>query len=289
MFTFYLVYRVSLKVIRTIKEITDWEFLQPVILVPTMGALHDGHRKLIREGNAIKSNKGTLVVSIYINPIQFNDSKDLDKYPRTLDTDYKTCEEEGVDLIFAPSDSEMYPNQSSIRVIEKNIAKELCGLKRPGHFDGVCTVVTKLFNLIKPEIAIFGKKDYQQLSIIRQLVIDLNYSIEIIAIETQREQNGLAMSSRNEQLDEIEKEKGSIIYKALEAMAKSGESQSANLIKLGKSIIEKESQIIKIDYIEVVDRSNLKKLKVIDRPALAAIAVFIGKTRLIDNIEIDFE
>lgn len=254
-----------------------------------MGALHDGHLKLIREGNAIKSNKGTLVVSIYINPIQFNDSKDLDKYPRTLDTDYKTCEEEGVDLIFAPSDSEMYPNQSSIRVIEKNIAKELCGLKRPGHFDGVCTVVTKLFNLIKPEIAIFGKKDYQQLSIIRQLVIDLNYSIEIIAIETQREQNGLAMSSRNEQLDEIEKEKASIIYKALEAMAKSGESQSANLIKLGKSIIEKESQIIKIDYIEVVDRSNLKKLKVIDRPALAAIAVFIGKTRLIDNIEIDFE
>ncbi|MBV63361.1 MAG: pantoate--beta-alanine ligase [Rickettsiales bacterium] len=289
MFTFYLVYRVSLKVIKTIKEITNWEFLQPVILVPTMGALHDGHRKLIREGNAIKGNKGTLVVSIYLNPIQFNDPKDLDKYPRTLDTDYETCEEEGVDLIFAPSDVEMYPNPYSIGVSENNISQELCGSKRPGHFDGVCTVVTKLFNLIKPKIAIFGKKDYQQLSIIRQLIIDLNYPIEIIAIETQRDKNGLAMSSRNEQLNEIEKEKASVIYKALEAMVNSGESQSKHLIKLGKSIIEKESQIIKIDYIEVVDRSNLKKLKVIDRPALAAIAVFIGKTRLIDNIEIDLE
>lgn len=149
--------------------------------------------------------------------------------------------------------------------------------------------MTKLFNLVKPKIAIFGKKDYQQLSIIRQLVIDLNYSIEIIAIETQREQSGLAMSSRNEQLNETEKEKSSVIYKALKAMAKSGESESKNLIKLGKSIIEKESQIIEIDYLEVVDRSNMEKLEIIDRPALVAIAVFIGKTRLIDNIEINFD
>ena len=148
-----------------------------------MGALHDGHRKLIREGNAIKGNKGTLIVSIYLNPIQFNDPKDLDEYPRTFDTDYKVCEEEDVDLIFAPSDAEMYLNSSSVKVSENKIARELCGSKRPGHFDGVCTVVTKLFNLIKPKIAIFGKKDYQQLSIIRQLVTDLNYSIEIIAIE----------------------------------------------------------------------------------------------------------
>ena len=262
---------------------------QPVILVPTMGALHDGHRKLIREGNAIKGNKGTLIVSIYLNPIQFNDPKDLDKYPRTFDTDYKVCEEEGVDLIFAPSDAEMYLNSSSVKVSENKIARELCGSKRPGHFDGVCTVVTKLFNLIKPKIAIFGKKDYQQLSIIQQLVTDLNYSIEIIAIETQREQSGLAMSSRNEQLNEIEKEKSSVIYEALEAMAKSGESKSKNLIRLGKSIIEKESQIIEIDYLEVVDRSNMASLEIIDRPALVAIAVFIGKTRLIDNIEINFE
>ena len=254
-----------------------------------MGALHDGHRKLIREGNAIKGNKGTLIVSIYLNPIQFNDPKDLDKYPRTFDTDYEVCEEEGVDLIFAPSDVEMYPSSSSIKVIENKLARELCGSKRPGHFDGVCTVVTKLFNLVKPKIAIFGKKDYQQLSIIRQLVIDLNYSIEIIAIETQREQSGLAMSSRNEQLNETEKEKSSVIYKALKAMAKSGESESKNLIILGKSIIEKESQIIEIDYLEVVDRSNMAKLEIIDRPALVAIAVFIGKTRLIDNIEINFD
>lgn len=278
-----------MQVIRTIKELSVLEKSKTIVLVPTMGALHEGHRKLIQEGSTFKTDNVALVVSIYINPIQFNDAVDLEKYPRTIDEDYKMCEEEGVDIIFMPSDSEMYPSQPLVNVTEISLSKGLCGSKRPGHFDGVCTVVTKLFNLIKPNYAVFGKKDYQQLSIIRQLVKDLNYDIKIVAVETQREVNGLAISSRNQQLTTKEKEKSAVIYKALNAMAKSSRTVSSEIIDLGKSILEEESKCIHIDYIEIVDRTNLNKLEIIDRPALAAIAVKVGKTRLIDNIEIDFE
>ena len=276
-----------MKIIRTIKELSILEKSKPVILVPTMGALHDGHRKLIKEGKSLSRNSGTLVVSIYVNPIQFNSEEDLDKYPRTFNEDSKVCEEEGVDIIFLPTDSEMYPDQPLTKVTENTLSKELCGLKRPGHFDGVCTVVTKLFNIIKPNTAVFGKKDYQQLSIIKQLVTDLNYAIEILPVETHREPNGLAMSSRNQHLNLEEKEKACTIYKALCAMAKSKKTVSQEIIELGRSIIEKESQTIKIEYLEIVDRTRLDKLDIIDKPALAAIAVIVGKTRLIDNIEID--
>lgn len=278
-----------MQVIRTIKELSVLEKSKTVVLVPTMGALHEGHRKLIQEGSTLKNNNVTLIVSIYINPIQFNDAVDLEKYPRTIDEDYKMCEEEGVDIIFMPSDSEMYPSRPLVNVTETSLSKGLCGSKRPGHFDGVCTVVTKLFNLIKPNYAVFGKKDYQQLSVIRQLVKDLNYDIKIVAVDTQREVNGLAISSRNQQLTTKEKEKSAVIYKALNAMAKSSRTVSSEIIDLGKSILEEESKCIHIDYIEIVDRTNLNKLEIIDRPALAAIAVKVGKTRLIDNIEIDFE
>ena len=278
-----------MQVIRTIKELSVLEKSKTVVLVPTMGALHEGHRKLIQEGSTLKTDNVTLIVSIYINPIQFNDAVDLEKYPRTIDEDYKMCEEEGVDIIFMPSDSEMYPSRPSVNVTETSLSKGLCGSKRPGHFDGVCTVVTKLFNLIKPNYAVFGKKDYQQLSVIRQLVKDLNYDIKIVAVDTQREVNGLAISSRNQQLTTKEKEKSAVIYKALNAMAKSSRTVSSEIIDLGKSILEEESKCIHIDYIEIVDRANLNKLEIIDRPALAAIAVKVGKTRLIYNIEIDFE
>ena len=277
-----------MKIIRTIKELSILEKSKPVILVPTMGALHDGHRKLIKEGKSLSRNGGTLVVSIYVNPIQFNNEEDLENYPRTFNEDSKVCEEEGVDIIFLPTDSEMYPDQPLTKVTENTLSKELCGLKRPGHFDGVCTVVTKLFNIIKPHTAVFGKKDYQQLSIIKQLVNDLNYAIEILPVETHREPNGLAMSSRNHHLNLEEKEKAGTIYKALCAMAESEKTVSQEIIALGRSIIEKESQTIKIEYIEIVDRTRLDKLDIINKPALAAIAVIIGKTRLIDNIEIDF-
>ena len=278
-----------MQVIRTIKELSVLEKSKTVVLVPTMGALHEGHRKLIQEGSTLKTDNVTLIVSIYINPIQFNDAVDLEKYPRTIDEDYKMCEEEGVDIIFMLSDSEMYPSRPLVNVTETSLSKGLCGSKRPGHFDGVCTVVTKLFNLIKPNYAVFGKKDYQQLSVIRQLVKDLNYDIKIVAVDTQREVNGLAISSRNQQLTTKEKEKSAVIYKALNAMTKSSRTVSSEIIDLGKSILEEESKCIHIDYIEIVDRTNLNKLEIIDRPALAAIAVKVGKTRLIDNIEIDCE
>ena len=277
-----------MKIISTIKELSILEKSKPVILVPTMGALHDGHRKLIKEGKSLSRNGGTLVVSIYVNPIQFNNEEDLEKYPRTFNEDRKVCEEEGVDIIFLPKDSEMYPDQPLTKVTENTLSKKLCGLKSPGHFDGVCTVVAKLFNIIKPHTAVFGKKDYQQLSIIKQLVTDLNYAIEILPVETHREPNGLAMSSRNQHLNLEEKEKSGTIYKALCAMAESEKTVSQEIIALGRSIIEKESQTIKIEYIEIVDRTRLDKLDIINKPALAAIAVIIGKTRLIDNIEIDF-
>ena len=277
-----------MKIIRTIKELSILEKSKPVILVPTMGALHDGHRKLIKEGKSLSRNSGTLVVSIYVNPIQFNSEEDLENYPRTFNEDSKVCEEEGVDIIFLPTDTEMYPDQPLTKVTENTLSKELCGLKRPGHFDGVCTVVTKLFNIIKPHTAVFGKKDYQQLSIIKQLVSDLNYAIEILPVETHREPNGLAMSSRNQHLNLEEKEKAGTIYKALCAMAKSKQTVSQEIIELGRSIIEKESQTIKIEYLEIVDRTRLDKIDIVDKPALAAIAVIVGKTRLIDNIEIDF-
>ena len=277
-----------MKIISTIKELSILEKSKPVILVPTMGALHDGHRKLIKEGKSLSRNGGTLVVSIYVNPIQFNNEEDLEKYPRTFNEDRKVCEEEKVDIIFLPKDSEMYPDQPLTKVTENTLSKKLCGLKRPGHFDGVCTVVTKLFNIIKPHTAVFGKKDYQQLSIIKQLVTDLNYAIEILPVETHREPNGLAMSSRNQHLNLEEKEKSGTIYQALCAMAESEKTVSKEIIALGRSIIEKESQTIKIEYIEIVDRTRLDKLDIINKPALAAIAVIIGKTRLIDNIEIDF-
>ena len=277
-----------MKIISTIKELSILEKSKPVILVPTMGALHDGHRKLIKEGKSLSRNGGTLVVSIYVNPIQFNNEEDLEKYPRTFNEDRKVCEEEGVDIIFLPKDSEMYPDQPLTKVTENTLSKKLCGLKRLGHFDGVCTVVTKLFNIIKPHTAVFGKKDYQQLSIIKQLVTDLNYAIEILPVETHREPNGLAMSSRNQHLNLEEKEKSGTIYKALCAMAESEKTVSQEIIALGRSIIEKESQTIKIEYIEIVDRTRLDKLDIINKPALAAIAVIIGITRFIDIIDIDF-
>ena len=277
-----------MKIIRTIKELSILEKSKPVILVPTMGALHDGHRKLIKEGKSLSRNGGTLVVSIYVNPIQFNNEEDLEKYPRTFNEDRKVCEEEGVDIIFLPKDSEMYPDQPLTKVTENTLSKKLCGLKRLGHFDGVCTVVTKLFNIIKPHTAVFGKKDYQQLSIIKQLVTDLNYAIEILPVETHREPNGLAMSSRNQHLNLEEKEKSGTIYQALRAMAESEKTVSQEIIALGRSIIEKESQTIKIEYIEIVDRTRLDKLDIINKPALSSIADINGKTRLIDNIDIDF-
>ena len=268
-------------------EMARWPRTSDVVLVPTMGALHEGHRELIKTGKTLAKEEGTLIVSIYVNPTQFNDKEDLNSYPKTFEQDYELCREEGVDLIFYPSDSEMYSGRESVSVTEKKLTQYLCGATRQGHFDGVCTVVTKLFNIIKPATALFGKKDYQQLSIIKQLVNDLNFSIEIIGAETIREQDGLAISSRNRFLSTEERKQSPAIHEALVEMTLSAEKQCSELITLGKSIIESEAPLSKIDYLEIVDRQTMEPIQTIDRPALAAVAIFLGNTRLIDNIEIN--
>ena len=276
-----------MRVIETVNEMARWPMTADVVLVPTLGALHEGHRELIRTGKTLAKEEGTLIVSIYVNPTQFNDTEDLKSYPKTFEQDYELCREEGVDLIFYPSDSEMYSGRESVSVTEKKLTQHLCGATRQGHFDGVCSVVTKLFNIIKPTTAVFGKKDYQQLAIIKQLVSDLNFSIEIIGAETTREQDGLAISSRNRFLSTEERKQSSAIHEALVAMTLNPEKQCSELITLGKSIIESEAPLSRIDYLEIVDRQTMEPIQTIDRPALAAVAIFLGNTRLIDNIEIN--
>lgn len=252
--------------------------------VPTMGCLHEGHLSLIRKAKALSD---FVVVSIFVNPIQFGPNEDYDRYPRTFEKDCKLCEKEGVDLIFHPDVSEMYPSNFSTFVeVEGQISSILCGIKRPGHFKGVTTVVSKLFNIVEPDLAIFGQKDAQQAFIIKKMVKDLNFDIEIIVSDIVREEDGLAMSSRNTYLSEEERKVAPLIYKGLlEALKlfKEGEKDSTILKNKVKEIIC-TSSLFRIDYIEVVDLKSFSYVDRVEEEALLAVAVFLGKTRLIDNI-----
>ncbi|QQL45060.1 pantoate--beta-alanine ligase [Sulfuriroseicoccus oceanibius] len=259
-----------------------------VVLVPTMGALHRGHGTLIEEGRDLAGNDGVLVVSIFVNPTQFGEGEDFEDYPRDLERDGQMCDELGVDLIFAPQAKEMYAGDHSIRVRENSVSQHLCGESRPGHFSGVCTVVAKLFNIVQPDIAVFGKKDAQQLAIIRRMVRDLNFPVEIVGVETVREFDGLAMSSRNAYLDSDHREQAPLIREALataEELFFKGETRASILIGVAEKII---SQIddSRIDYIKVVDADSFQPLERITDDALMAVAVFVGDTRLIDNVEL---
>ena len=253
-----------------------------IALVPTMGYLHEGHASLIKR--AAKENE-KVVVSIFVNPIQFGPNEDLASYPRDLGRDTILCEDAGADLIFAPEASEMYCLDALTNVSVMELTAGLCGSKRPGHFDGVCTVVSKLFNIVPADKAYFGEKDAQQLAVIKRMVRDLNFDIEIIGCPIVREEDGLAKSSRNTYLSSKEREAALILNKSLikgKEVLVAGE-KSAELLK---EIIKKqlESEILaKVDYIEVVDALSLNAVELIDKPILVAIAVFIGKTRLIDN------
>ncbi|HOJ78062.1 MAG TPA: pantoate--beta-alanine ligase [Bacillota bacterium] len=250
--------------------------------VPTMGYLHDGHKSLIERAR-LENDK--VVVSIFVNPIQFGPNEDLTTYPRDLERDRQICEAAGVDLIFAPSVTEMYPEKNLVYIDALILGDRLCGAKREGHFRGVCTVVAKLFNIITPERAYFGEKDAQQLAIIEQMTKDLNFDVQIVPCPIVREPDGLAMSSRNTYLSTGERQAALILSKAL--------SVAKNLINAGernaKVIYQKIEEVIKtealarIDYIEIVDAKLLQPVTIIDQPVLVAIAVFIGKTRLIDN------
>lgn len=261
----------------------------PRVLVPTMGALHDGHLTLIRRARELAGESGEVVVTLFVNPTQFNNPSDLENYPRTLERDLELCREEMVDLVFAPGNDTMYHPDHSVNVIEDSLSKRLCGATRPGHFEGVCTVVLKLFHLTAADIAVFGKKDYQQLAIIRRMVRDLNVPIQIEGVDTVREASGLALSSRNTRLTEIQHADAPRIRKAMLAARKSsttGETDAVKLLASAREIIEASTVDAKIDYLELVDAENLEPIKKVTLPAVLAAAVFYGDVRLIDNIEI---
>jgi pantoate--beta-alanine ligase len=254
--------------------------------IPTMGALHEGHKALIETG--VRENHFS-VVSIFVNPIQFNSAQDLETYPVCLEADLALCRGAGVSAVFIPETAGMYDRNHLTYCEVEQLDKHLCGATRPGHFRGVCTVVMKLFNIVKPDIAYFGKKDFQQAVIIERMVKDLNIDVKILKIDTVREPSGLAISSRNQRLSEPEKKRAAAIYRGLKRakeMFFKGELNSAVLIRAAEREIN-SSGPENIDYIQVVSQSNLQPLKKIGEPSLLAAAVFYGNTRLIDNVELN--
>lgn len=274
-----------MKVIKKIDELKDIlkDFKsegKSIGLVPTMGFLHKGHASLIKK--AVEEND-IVVVSDFVNPIQFGPNEDLEAYPRDINADSKLCEDLGADFIFNPEPSEMYHDKKAFVDIE-GLSDNLCGARRAGHFRGVCTVCTKLFNIVGPDKAYFGQKDAQQLSIIKKLVFDLNIPVEIVACPIVREDDGLAMSSRNTYLSTDERKAALCLSKAIfegEKMAKEGASVKEVLKKM-EEIISSE-KLAKIDYIQAVDLETIKNVDNFNKDTLVAIAVYIGKTRLIDN------
>ena len=255
-----------------------------IVFIPTMGALHEGHLSLIKKGKKIK---GLTIVSIFVNPIQFIDINDLKKYPNTLIKDIENLRQLKVDYLFLPNVEKISPNNFETTVSINNLQKFLCGKNRPGHFNGVSTIVLKLFNIISPNVAIFGQKDFQQLTIIKKMVEDLNINIKILEGPIIRESNGLAMSSRNKLLSPKNFHKASNIYKGLKYIKdeyKKGEKSTKKLIKkLEKYYIQ--SEIRNIDYIEIFDPLTLHSIKYVKKGAIIAIAVKIGAVRLIDNLK----
>ena len=252
-------------------------------IVPTMGYLHDGHLSLIK---TVKPLCDIVIMTIFVNPTQFAPSEDFGKYPRDFEHDEKLAKESGVDVIFYPSTEEMYIEEHLTTVKVKKITEIMCGVSRPAHFDGVTTIVTKLFNIVKPHIAVFGQKDAQQTGIIKKMVIDLNIDIKIIVSPIIREKDGLAMSSRNAYLAEYERKDALVLHKSLllaESEIKKGEKSAERIIDGMKELILKKKRV-KIDYIDIVDYNTFEEIDVIDREILIAVAAYVGKTRLIDNI-----
>jgi len=250
--------------------------------VPTMGYLHEGHESLIKK--AVEEND-RVVVSIFVNPIQFGPKEDLESYPRDLETDTLLCLNAGADLIFNPDKEQMYFHDFCTTVNMEGLTENLCGKSRPVHFTGVCTVVSKLFNIVNPDKAYFGQKDAQQLAVIKRMVRDLNIDIEVVGCPIIREEDGLAKSSRNTYLSKDERIAATILNKSLKAAKENlerGEKNGDNVISIIKSNIENE-KLAKIDYIQVVDALSMKDVKEIKSSILVAIAIYIGKTRLIDN------
>lgn len=271
------------KALRTFVE-AQQKARRTIALVPTMGALHEGHASLLREA---RKRADIVVASVFVNPTQFGPNEDFAKYPRTFESDLAVCQKEKVDAVFAPQPKEMYFDDRSAWVNEEALSRYLCGARRIGHFKGVCTVVSKLFNLVQPQYACFGKKDAQQLLILERMVRDLDFPIKVVECPLIREKSGLALSSRNKYLSSEEKQEALVLSKSLkaakEAVAK-GKS-AAETKKLIAKIIA-TSPLAKVDYISVCDRGTLEEVKTFKKgqKILVALAVYFGTTRLIDNV-----
>ena len=256
---------------------------KPRVLVPTMGALHKAHGELTKVARERAGADGEVAVSIFVNPLQFEPRSDYERYPRPEKADEDFCRDAGVDLLFRPSIEEMYFDDRSTFVEEISLSSVLEGKSRPGHFRGVCTVVAKLFNVLAPDAAVFGEKDFQQLAIVRRMVRDLNFNIDIIAVPTVREEDGLACSSRNQYLNLEERKQATVLHKALLAAANASEKSARDIVDLARKMIG-AAPLAQIDYVGLVDAETLQPVEMVRPNSLLALAVFFGKTRLIDNI-----
>lgn len=276
-----------MKIVTSVKDMQGWALQArksggTVGLVPTMGFLHAGHVSLIREA---RRRADKVVLSIFVNPTQFGPDEDLDEYPRDFERDEALCAAEGVDIVFYPPTSDMYAADASVFIVEEQLSRGLCGGSRPGHFRGVCTVVAKLFNLVLPDLAVFGRKDFQQLRILEQMTRDLNFPVEIVSAPIVREEDGLAISSRNKYLGPEERRQALCLREALdraEELFFNGEREADAIKKEMRHIIGRNT-LARIDYCQIVDIRQLQPLSTLECPALAALAVYIGQTRLIDN------
>jgi pantoate--beta-alanine ligase len=277
-----------MQVVRTIAEVRALrqQLSGSVGFVPTMGYLHKGHLALVKQARIENS---AVIVSIYVNPTQFGPREDLANYPRELSRDLELLRGEDVDIVFVPSDDEMYPSGFSSWVDVEKVTEQLEGASRPGHFRGVATVVAKLFYIVQPTKAYFGQKDAQQAVVIKRMVSDLNMGIEIVVVPTARESDGLAMSSRNIYLSPGERRAAAILFKALtlaRQIWQGGEKDAGKIRRQMTSLIQKEP-LARIDYVSIANAETLEELSLIDRPALVSLAVKIGKTRLIDNMPLE--
>jgi pantoate--beta-alanine ligase len=275
------------RVVKTIAEMQsisrDLRIKASVLgFVPTMGALHEGHLSLVRRA---RSECNTVVTSIFVNPLQFGPGEDFAKYPRTFEADCRSLEAEGVDVLFAPDAVEMYPNGSATTVAVSGIGDRLDGASRPGHFTGVATVVAKLFHAVGPTRAYFGQKDAAQIAVLRQMVRDLNFNVELVSCGIVRDADGLALSSRNKYLNAIEREHALVLHRTLlqlQQLIAKGERQSAHLVQAGMEALNSQAGI-RVDYLAIVDANTLFPVSSAETGALVAVAAYVGSTRLIDN------
>ncbi len=276
-----------MQIIQTVREMQRWSEDQrlerkTVAFVPTMGFLHEGHLSLVREA---KNRGDVVVVSIFVNPMQFNQASDFDKYPRNEDQDERALEALGTDVLFMPPPAEIYPDGYQSAVEVEKVSQPLCGAFRPGHFRGVATVVAKLFNMVKPHCALFGEKDFQQCVVIKRMVQDLNFDIDIVTLPTVREDDGLAMSSRNARLSTAERETSLCVSSALTAaqeLVSGGQSSAAVILQAVQQILTQNAEV-RVEYASLCQPETLEEVEQISGPTLLAIAVWVGEVRLIDN------